>query len=97
MSSVPFKECDVADGTNRGFLPKGGFLLRDWVREKLVVCDNMAKVLRWLDAPNGYRQCLGVKIQMMSLRAFPEARTIDLVDVFGSESHSLVSKDPKAI
>jgi hypothetical protein len=34
---------------------------------------------------------------MMSLRAFPEGITIDLVDVFGSESHNLVSKDPKAI
>ena len=42
MSSVPPKECDTADGTNRGFLP------RDWVREKLVVCDNMAKILHGL-------------------------------------------------
>ena len=51
------------------------------VLEKLVVCDNMTKVLRWPDTP-WVPVRLGVKIQMISLRVFTEATTIVFLGEF---------------
>jgi hypothetical protein len=53
------------------------FLLRFGVSEKFVVCDNIAKILRWPDGIIGTGGPLGVKIQMMSLRGFPEVLSMD--------------------